>query len=245
MAETEKEKAERLAAEALRKAALGRGKKGEALPQLERALRGVHARKKAELFKARLIADGKKRVHPKVLDASMMVQQNAKGAPWLQLILQRMELGEVVTLAELRDRLGVGKEHTPAIEWTLRQAFVPDLIGQGGNDVVRGIGPGAAPYWLTAEGARWREVATRNRLWRLPRARTVVYWVRRDGLSGDDLLARWIASAYPLIRAERKAWWGAVPAGYVEQDEIWIPAYLKTHEYLRDRAMRRSDRNVD
>jgi hypothetical protein len=245
MAETEKEKAERLAAEALRKAALGRGRKGESLPQLERALRGVHARKKAELFTARLIADKKGRVHPKVLDASMMAQQNAKGVPWLQLMLQRMELGEVVPLAELRDRLGVGKEHTLAIRWTLRQAFVPDLIGQGDNDVVRGIGPGVVPYWLTAEGARWREVATRNRLWRLPRARTVVYWVRRDGLSGDDLLARWIASAYPLIRAERKAWWGAVPPGYVEQDEIWIPSYLKTHEYLRDRVMRRSDRNVD
>jgi hypothetical protein len=245
MAETEKEKAERLAAEALRKAALGRGKKGEALPQLERALRGVHARKKAEMFTARLIADKKGRVHPKVLDASMMVQQNAKGVPWLQLMLQCMEIGEVVPLAEIRDRLGVGKEHTPAIEWTLRQAFVPDLIGQGDNGIVRGIGPGAAPYWLTAEGARWREVAIRNRLWRLPRARTVVYWVRRDGLAGDDLLARWIASAYPLIRAERKAWWGQVPAGYVEQDEIWVPAFLRGHEYLRDRVMRRSDRNVD
>lgn len=242
MADEESEEARRLARMAIEQVAVV-AKKGRPrvahLSVLERVLRLRRRQERAQLTAAINIRNEKVRKYRKVLEASLAVKQHRRGPPWLQLALRFIEIGTLVEYPDLCWRMdfeGMTSRHRSALAFELSHIRAFGLAKAAG-DRWRSV-------WLTAAAADWQEVARRNLLWRFPAAWLPRTWHKKDGLDGDELLAKWIAHAYPFVRAERNAPWLHLPEGHEEQDELWIPPRLRGHRLLQV-PRRRSDRLID
>jgi len=186
----------------------------------------------------------KVRKYSKVLEASLARKQHARGVPWMQIILQDVEIGEALQYTTLCKRYHewATKSDLADMWFELQRMWTIGLVRTGDRRVI-GHGTGSVA-WLTAEAAEWQQVARRNRLWRFQKAQIVTLWKKADDLDNSELLPLWLAHAYPLVAWQRASPWARLPAGYDEADDLWIPARLREHTLLQA-PRRRSDRTID
>lgn len=241
MADEENEEARRLARTAVAEAArIAKGHpRVRRLSTLERVLRARRRQERTLASAAANIKNEKVRKYGKVLEASAADRQFKRGIPWLQLVLRHMEVGEVVAAGALIERVnffGFTSLHRTNMFFEMRHTRAFGLSKSAGEKY--------PTWWLTAKAAEWQEIARNNLLWRFPEAWSVRRWHKQDGLDGDELLAKWIAHAYPFVCEERNAPWLHLPEGHTEQDELWIPPRLRGHRLLQV-PRRRSDRLID